>query len=114
MEQLLVSGISAWGYYLHDAINDIDKTLIFLNNSGNSEIFITFFNPNINLIYNSDDVEIENVKVGQYDGALFVNSNYNYIHLTWLAENQIIEIKISESTDSELILKIAESMKFIK
>ena len=61
-----------------------------------------------------NSVEIENVKVGQYDGALFVNSNYNYIHLTWLAENQIIEIKISESTDSELILKIAESMKFIK
>ena len=45
---------------------------------------------------------------------LFVNQNYNYIHLTWLAENQIIEIKISESTDSELILKIVESMKFIK
>ncbi len=102
------------GYYLHDAINDIDKTLIFLNNNGNSDIFIRFYNFDTNLTYNSDDVEIENVKVGQYDGILFVNQNYNYTLLTWLAENQIIEIKISESTDSELILKIAESMKFIK
>ena len=102
------------GYYLHDAINDIDKTLIFLNNSSNSEISVTFFNSDINLTYNSDDVEIESIKVGQYEGMLFINSDYNYIHLTWLAENQIIEIKVSESTDSELILKIAESMKFIK
>ena len=93
--------------------NDKEKILAFASEDNEGMMYITTYPKDRILHYDTDTAENEAVRVNEFDGILFSDKEYNYVSVTWLTDDCIIEITISDSQDKELVMKIAKGMEYV-
>lgn len=55
---------------------------------------------------------IEEVKIGYYNGCILINQDYNSSSIYWTTEDRQICIEMTNGCDKEMLLEIAENMKY--
>lgn len=103
------------GYYLLTAEEDeLQKILLFKSAESTEELRVYIKNTQLLSMIDIDTNIYEKTYVNSYDGYIYVDSSSNSADLIWQEDNRILEISISGSTEQDLIMRIAENMKYVK
>ena len=87
--------------------------MLYVSDTEDAEIRIIERYLNATHSHDEETSTLERIGIQHYEGYLSVDSTNQSLNLVWLTENRMMEIKINESEDDELILKIAQNMKYI-
>lgn len=68
----------------------------------------------LSMQHNMEINTMEEVHVGEYKAYLFTNEKDKAFSLVWQAENRVLKLSAFNYTDREELLKIAESVKYVK
>ena len=63
---------------------------------------------------NTEETTIEEVEIGYYKGYIATDDLYDICILVWQTDEHLIEVQSENFSNKEELLKIAESMKYIK
>lgn len=100
------------GYILQAAEKtEFEKVMLFSSQIG-TELRIFERSPETTMTVDTDHTSIEQIKIGYYNGCLFVNEEYNFLSVYWLTEDRQIYIEMTGENDKELLLKIAENLQY--
>lgn len=101
------------GFYLFGVSDEVVKVMAFASDSNEGMIHISILPENRPVHYDTDNSTQENVRINEFDGIMFCSESYNYVMVTWLTDDSVIEISMSNSQDKELIMKIAKGMEYV-
>ena len=94
--------------------SDFEKTIRFDSIDSDKSIVISIRNSEGSTAsYNTDGTEYGNISIGEYEGYYFTDEEDGSCIVTWLTEEQTIRI-ISRYVDKSEIIKVAESMIYVK
>ena len=94
--------------------SDFEKTIRFDSINSDKSIIISIRNSEGSTAsYNTDGTEYGNISIGEYEGYYFTNGEDGSCIVTWLAEEQTIRM-VSQYVDKDEIIKVAESMVYVK
>lgn len=103
------------GYVLTAAEKqEFESVLLYENAENNTTIRIMDQPLDFSFNVDTDSTEMSNVKVGIYDGNLFVGIDYDGLLLTWVQDNSRIIITTTKDLSKEEIVRIGENLKYIK
>lgn len=94
--------------------SNFDKVIRFDSIDSDQYIIISMWNSEGSVTaYNMDGVEYGSISIGEYEGYYFTDEKDGSCIVTWLTEEQTIRI-ISQYVDKSEIIKVAESMTYVK
>lgn len=94
--------------------SNFDKIIRFDSIDSDQYIIISMWNSEGSVTaYNMDGVEYGSISIGEYEGYYFTDEKDGSCIVTWLTEEQTIRI-ISQYVDKSEIIKVAESMTYVK
>ncbi len=71
-----------------------------------------YFADGVSLSFDTEFLVREKVVIGESEGYLFTDEEYNSCVLVWHAEDKVLEVTTYDFSDREEILKIAKNIKY--
>ena len=103
------------GYYLLSAEDSkMQKTMLFESVDIDSRIRIYEKNERVLSMIDIDTNIYEKVYINSFEGYMYINNDNNSMDLIWQTYDSVLEISISNTVDDNLIIEIAENMKYIE
>ena len=103
------------GYYLLSAEDSkMQKTMMFESVDIDSRIRIYEKNERVLSMIDIDTNIYEKVYINSFEGYMYINEDNNSMDLIWQTYDSVLEISISNTVDDNLIIEIAENMKYIE
>ena len=92
----------------------MQKTMLFESVDIDSRIRIYEKNERVLSMIDIDTNIYEKVYINSFEGYMYINEDNNSMDLIWQTYDSVLEISISNTVDDNLIIEIAENMKYIE
>ena len=95
--------------------DDMGKYMLFESDNSDENINIIMSKEdNFVIEQNTEETTIEEVEIGYHKGYIATDDLYDICILVWQTDEHLIEVQSENFSNKEELLKIAESMKYIK
>ena len=95
--------------------DDMGKYMLFESDNSDENINIIMSKEdNFVIEQNTEETTIEEVEIGYHKGYIATDNLYDICILVWQTDEHLIEVQSENFSNKEELLKIAESMKYIK
>lgn len=88
--------------------------MLYLDDENSIELRIKEYPVGQGLMFDTDYLAQENLKVGSYDGYIFIDKEHLLHYAVWMTEKDVIYMEFVGNVTTVEVRKIAEGMKFIK
>lgn len=102
------------GYELAYVDDKVGKVLSFVSKTTDSMISIRLNDQPINFSYDKTYAQATEVSINNYQGYVFSDKEDSSVTLLLNTSDDVIQIKMSNTTETGVIIKIAKRLKFIK
>ncbi|MBR4862534.1 MAG: DUF4367 domain-containing protein [Firmicutes bacterium] len=100
------------GYYLLGADKEVG-VMLFVSDTEEAEIRIIESSLNHTQSYDEDTSDFKKIEVKGYNGYLFNDVANCSIDLIWFTDSRIMEIKVKNLKNEDIVMKIAQNMKYM-
>jgi len=100
--------------YVLTAAEKTEQDSVMLYASEEGEIRIIEQPLDSNVTFDTDHADVEEVRIGYHQGYLVTSEEYDFMSLYWKTDERQIGIVKDGACDKEMLMKIAESMKYKK
>jgi len=102
------------GFELEVVDDEYGREMIFMAQDNDIIIEIDEDPLNASISHDTDTASVENIRINGWDGYLFVDEEHLYVDLILYTDINITGILMRQSTDKEIVIDIAESLKLIR
>lgn len=95
--------------------NEMGRETAFVHKDGKYQLYLfEYKSEGLSMTHNTENQTVTEVKIGEAKGWLFRSNKANSCYVVWSAGDKVLNLSAYDYGDTDELLKIAESVKYIE